>query len=158
MRRVVVSSFFCRTIFSNNFMLQILFISGIMIFCWTGITIIRVHAMFHKRHQEAPIFMWLAHGVVQLQGVLDAAVFASYPSVKHEYRMLFARKLGHIYSEQSGTSGDSSGGRDSDIDNSQKQDAEIEMSSLSSRPNAIVTDEESTQQMVVRNVDDDTAV
>lgn len=76
--------------------------------------------MFHPDHKEKSILIWLAHGLVQMQGVLDAAVFGSYPSVKNEYRLLYEQyRLSFIRNRESS-----------------KQSA----ISLSSRPTADVTE------------------
>jgi hypothetical protein len=37
------------------------------------------------------VFLWIAHLFLQVQGVLDTAVFVSYPSVQKEYKLLYER-------------------------------------------------------------------
>ena len=45
--------------------------------------------MFHPDIESKDIFLWLAHGLLQLQGIFDTIVFLSYSSVQSEYRRLY---------------------------------------------------------------------
>ena len=103
--------------------------------------------MIRPGHEEGSIFLWLAHGVVQCQGVMDAAVFASYPSVQRIYRELYDNYFVRIVDNQrpdlegSGSLSGIATGKHSDI-------------SLSNRiTTTVISDDESTINPIMKTLD-----
>lgn len=83
-----------------------------MIVCWTGITVYRVLVMARPGRSPGALFLWIAHVVLQLQGVLDTAVFLSYASVQSEYSRLYTQYFSTVKTDEIGNA--SSSGVDGD--------------------------------------------